>query len=62
MYVMHLCVGSVSKLQRYIIKTMVNWSREEILDPHLISQIFALLYRQYDEVNEVCILTIGWNH
>ncbi|XP_065916546.1 ryanodine receptor 2-like isoform X2 [Dysidea avara] len=45
--------GSVTELQRFIIKTMVNWSREEILDPHLISKIFALLYRQYNEVNEV---------
>ena len=49
-------VGSVTELQRFIIKIMVNWSREEILDPSLISQIFALLYRQYDEVNEVSIV------
>ena len=31
----------------------MKWSKEEIFDPKLISQIFSLLYRQYDEINEV---------
>ena len=35
---------------------MVNWSKQQIFDPKLISQIFSLLYRQYDEINEVMAL------
>ena len=33
----------------------MKWSKEEIFDPNLISQIFSLLYRQYDEMNEVIV-------
>lgn len=51
--VISLFADGVTELQQFIIKSMVKWSKEEIFDPKLISQIFSLLYRQYDEINEV---------
>ena len=48
----------VTELQRFIIRSMVNWSKQQIFNPKLISQIFSLLYRQYDEMNEVKLYTL----
>ena len=48
----------MTQLQKFIISAMVKWSNEEIFDPNLISQIFSLLYRQFDEINEVTIYTL----
>ena len=50
----------VNELQQFVIRAMVKWSKEEIFDPNLISQIFSLLYRQYDEMNEVIVLCLAF--
>ena len=43
----------VTSLQNLITETMMEWAGKEINSLKLIGQIFALLYRQYDEVHEV---------
>ena len=43
----------VTTLQQLIGHTMIQWAQQPINSPELIQQIFALLYRQYDEINEV---------
>ena len=48
------CGGDkLTTLQQLITETMIAWASTEIHDPKLISEIFSLLYRQYDEVHEV---------
>ena len=43
----------VTSLQRLITETMMEWAGQEIHSLKLISQVFALLYRQFDEIHEV---------
>ena len=43
----------VTSLQKLITETMMEWAGQEIHDLKLIGQIFALLYRQFDEIHEV---------
>ena len=43
----------VTSLQKLISKTMMDWAGQEIHNLKLIGQIFALLYRQFDEIHEV---------
>ena len=43
----------VTSLQKLITETMIEWAGQEIHDLKLIGQIFALLYRQFDEIHEV---------
>ena len=43
----------VNSLQKLITETMMEWAGQEIHSLKLIGQIFALLYRQFDEVHEV---------
>ena len=45
--------GKETSLQRLIMDTMIRWAQQPIQSPELIQQIFALLYRQCDEINEV---------
>ena len=45
--------GKETSLQRLIMDTMIRWAQQPIHSPELIQQIFALLYRQCDEINEV---------
>ena len=40
-------------LQRMVMSTMIQWAQVPIHSPELIQQIFSLLYRQCDEINEV---------
>ena len=40
-------------LQRMVVSTMIRWAQQPIHCPCLIQQIFTLLYRQFDEINEV---------
>ena len=40
-------------LQRMVMSTMILWAQQPIHSPELIQQIFSLLYRQCDEINEV---------
>ncbi len=48
------CEGDkVTTLQQLITRTMISWATVEIYSPELISEIFSLLYRQYDEVHEL---------
>ena len=46
-------LGRVTNLQQLIMATMIRWAQQPINSPELIQQIFALLYRQCDEINEV---------
>lgn len=43
----------VTTLQKLITETMMEWAGQEIHSLKLIGQIFALLYRQFDEIHEV---------
>lgn len=43
----------VTSLQKLITETMMQWAGQEIHSLKLIGQVFALLYRQFDEVHEV---------
>ena len=43
----------VTPLQQLIGRTMIQWAQQPIHSPELIQQVFALLFRQYDEINEV---------
>ena len=43
----------VTSLQKLITETMMEWAGQEIHSLKLIGQIFALLYRQFDEIHEV---------
>ena len=43
----------VTSLQKLITETMMEWVGQEIHSLKLIGQIFALLYRQFDEIHEV---------
>ena len=43
----------VTTLQQLITRTMLQWACSEVKDLKLVGQIFALLYRQYDEIHEV---------
>lgn len=43
----------VTSLQKLITETMMEWAGQEIHSLKLIGQVFALLYRQFDEVHEV---------
>ena len=45
--------GRETNLQHLIMATMIQWAQQPIHSPELIQQIFALLYRQCDEINEV---------
>ena len=40
-------------LQQMIMATMIRWAQQPIHSTDLIQQIFTLLYRQCDEINEV---------
>ena len=46
-------LGRVTSLQQLIMATMIRWAQQPINSPELIQQIFTLLYRQCDEINEV---------
>ena len=43
----------VTTLQQLITTTMLQWASLEVHSLELVAQIFALLYRQYDEIHEV---------
>ena len=45
--------NKVTTLQQLITHTMIQWAQQPIHSPELTLQIFALLYRQFDEINEV---------
>ena len=45
--------GGEGGLQRMVMATMIRWAQQPIHSPDLIQQIFTLLYRQCDEINEV---------
>lgn len=42
-----------ASLHQLIMSTMIKWSQQPIHSPDLIQQIFALLYRQCDQINEL---------
>ena len=48
-------------LQRMVMSTMILWAQQPIHSPELIQQIFSLLYRQCDEINEVVMLSLAPN-
>ena len=48
----------VTTLQRLITCTMLAWARQEVQQPQLIQEIFALLFRQYDEVSPVAVVPV----
>ena len=41
----------VTTLQQLITRIMLEWAGQEVRQPQLIQEIFALLFRQYDEVS-----------
>ena len=43
----------VTTLQQLITATMLQWASSKVHSLELVAQIFALLYRQYDEIHEV---------
>ena len=45
--------GRETSLQQLIMSTMIQWAQQPIHSSELIEQIFTLLYRQCDEINEV---------
>ena len=42
-----------ASLHQLIMSTMIKWAQQPIHSPDLIQQIFALLYRQCDQINEL---------
>ena len=43
----------VTTLQQLISRTMIRWASQDVRSLELIKQVFSLLYRQFDEVQEV---------
>ena len=44
---------NASSLQLLIVRTMLQWASQDISNTELARQVFSLLYRQYNELQEV---------
>ena len=49
-----------ASLHQLIMSTMIKWAQQPIHSPELIQQIFALLYRQCDQINELVRRTVTY--
>lgn len=49
-----------ASLHQLIMSTMIKWAQQPIHSQELIQQIFALLYRQCDQINELVRRTVTY--